>query len=82
MASVGEDLSMTDLVLRGGRVLDPESGFDGTADVLVRDGRIERVGALDDAALAAATTVDVSGLAVAPGFIDLHSHAVTVAGQR
>jgi len=33
MASVGEDLSMTDLVLRGGRVLDPESGFDGTADV-------------------------------------------------
>ena len=73
---------MTDLVLRGGRVLDPESGFDATADVLVRDGRIAQVGSVSDADAANATVVDVNGLAVSPGFIDLHSHAVTVAGQR
>ena len=73
---------MTDLLLRGGRVLDPESGLDATGDVLIRDGRIVQVGAIDDATAADATVVDVTGLAVSPGFIDLHSHAVTTAGQR
>ena len=73
---------MTDLVLRGGRVLDPESGLDATADVLVRDGAVVQVGSVDEAAAAGATVIDVTGLAVAPGFIDLHSHAVTLAGQR
>jgi N-acyl-D-aspartate/D-glutamate deacylase len=70
---------MTDVVLRGGRVLDPESGLDATADVLVHNDRIAQIGNVDTAD---ATVVDVNGLAVSPGFIDLHSHAVTVAGQR
>jgi N-acyl-D-aspartate/D-glutamate deacylase len=73
---------MTDLLLRGGRVLDPESGRDAIADVLIRDGRLVQVGTIDGASAADATVVDVSGLAVSPGFIDLHSHAVTVSGQR
>src|SRR6478672_4315210 len=60
-----------DVVLRGGRVLDPESGLDRRCDVGV-DGR--RVAAVGDA-VEGAETIDVSGLVVAPGFIDLHSHA-------
>jgi len=68
------------VILRGGRVLDPESGFDAVADVTIRAGRIESVGpATTDGT---ATVIDVSGLAVAPGFIDLHSHATTLGGAR
>ncbi len=60
-----------DLVLAGGRVLDPESGLDAVRWVGVRGGRI---GAVSEAPLGGAEVVDVSGLAVAPGFIDLHVH--------
>ncbi|HET6909648.1 MAG TPA: amidohydrolase family protein [Mycobacteriales bacterium] len=67
------------LILRGGRVLDPESGHDAVADVVITDGTISAVGAAEGAD---ATVIDVTGLAVAPGFIDLHSHATTLAGQR
>ncbi|MHB9757207.1 amidohydrolase family protein [Streptomyces sp. BYX5S] len=71
-------------LLRGGRVIDPAQGFDGTADVLVSDGRIAAVGT-DGAPLAPppdARVVDVSGLVVGPGFVDLHSHVHSVAGHR
>jgi dihydroorotase len=61
------------LLLRGGRVIDPDSRRDEIADVLLRDGRVVDVGANlgspDDA-----RTIDVSGLVVAPGRIDLHVH--------
>lgn len=66
------------LVLRGGRVLDPETALDAVRDVAIDGGRIAAV----DDALAGTTVVDVSGRAVAPGFIDLHSHAQTLAGRR
>lgn len=71
----------TTVILRGGRVLDPESGHDMITDVVVEDGRIAAVGAAEDG-YTDATVIDVAGLAVAPGFIDLHSHATTLAGQR
>ncbi|UOX92276.1 amidohydrolase family protein [Amycolatopsis sp. FBCC-B4732] len=67
-------------LLRGGRVVDPGSGFDGVADVLVGDGAIEAVGA--NLSAPDATEVDVTGLVVGPGFVDLHSHVHSVAGQR
>ncbi len=60
-----------DLVLRGGRVMDPESGLDGIRDVGIRDGRIA---AIIEGPLLGREVVDVSGLVVAPGFIDLHAH--------
>ena len=60
-----------DLVIRGGRVIDPESGLDAIKNVGVRGGRI---GTLTDAPLEGDLVIDAEGLVVAPGFIDLHSH--------
>ncbi|MYW00240.1 amidohydrolase family protein [Streptomyces sp. SID3343] len=68
-----------DLVLRGGRVLDPETGLDATADVGVTAGAITAVSAQP---LTGLRTLDVSGLVVAPGFIDMHSHSHDVIGHR
>ena len=66
------------LVLSGGRVVDPETRFDGVADVGIDGGTVTAIGD----GLDGATTVDVRGLVVAPGFIDLHSHAQTLPGRR
>ncbi len=60
------------LLLRGGRVVDPASGTDARLDVLVEDGRIAAVGALP--AAGGGTELDVAGLVVCPGFIDMHVH--------
>lgn len=60
-----------DIVLRGGRVMDPASGLDALRTVAIRDGRIA---AISDAALEGRDTIDVKGLVIAPGFIDLHAH--------
>src|SRR5439155_9895651 len=60
-----------DLVLAGGRVLDPESQLDAVRNVAIRGGRIAAVAT---EALAARETLDVRSLVVAPGFIDLHVH--------
>jgi cytosine/adenosine deaminase-related metal-dependent hydrolase len=68
------------ILLRGGRVCDPGSGLDGVADVLVRDGAVEAVG--PEITAESASVVDVAGMIVGPGFIDLHSHVHSVAGHR
>src|SRR5947199_410348 len=60
-----------DLVLAGGRVLDPETGLDATRNVGIQGGRIAAVTVQP---LAARETLAVPGLVVAPGFIDLHVH--------
>ncbi|TBR16932.1 MAG: D-glutamate deacylase, partial [Chitinophagaceae bacterium] len=72
---------MTDLLLRGGRVLDPGTGTDEVRDLLVRDGRVVALGP-DLVAPEGAAVLDVTGLVVGPGFVDLHSHVHTIAGQR
>ena len=60
-----------DLVIRNGRVIDPESGLDAVRHVAIRGGKIA---AIADRPLEAARSIDASGLIVSPGFIDLHSH--------
>ena len=62
-----------DLLIRNGRVLDGTGNPWFPADIGVRDGRIAAVGVLRNAT--ATRTVDASGRYVAPGFIDIHSHA-------
>jgi dihydroorotase len=62
-----------DLLLTGGRVIDPASGLDGPADVAIHAGRIAKVGRDLDAANAV-RVVDVAGSIVTPGLIDLHVH--------
>jgi N-acyl-D-amino-acid deacylase len=62
-----------DLVIRGGQVLDG-SGRDGMlADVAIAKGKIVKVGAIEPGA--GATEIDAKGMVVAPGFIDVHTHA-------
>jgi N-acyl-D-aspartate/D-glutamate deacylase len=68
-----------DLVIEGGRVIDPETGLDGVRNVGVRDGRIVRV---TSEALNGRRVVHAGGLVVAPGFIDLHQHGQEMASQR
>ena len=59
--------------------MDPESGLDAIRDVGVRDGRIV---VISEAELDGETVVDVSGLVVAPGFIDLHAHGQDLFSSR
>jgi N-acyl-D-aspartate/D-glutamate deacylase len=67
------------LVLRGGRVIDPESGRDAVGDVVVAGDRV--VDVLDSAG-PADRELDVRGLVVCPGFVDVHSHGQAIPEQR
>ncbi|HMN95739.1 MAG TPA: dihydroorotase [Phycisphaerales bacterium] len=62
------------LLLRGGRVIDPASGLDATADVLVVDGRIAAVAPRRLDAPPGTSILDLEGSIVAPGLIDIHVH--------
>ena len=64
-----------ELLIRGGRVVDPEQGLDGHLDVLVADGRIVEVGRdLPLPEAGAPRVMEAAGWIVAPGFIDMHVH--------
>ena len=60
-----------DLVIRGGRVVDPANGLDRVADVYVRDGRIVPP---DKVPADADVSIDAAGLVVVPGLVDMHVH--------
>ena len=68
-----------DLVLEGGRVMDPETGLDAVRNVGIRDGKIVRI---SSQALNGLRVVHAGGLVIAPGFIDLHQHGQDLASQR
>jgi N-acyl-D-aspartate/D-glutamate deacylase len=68
-----------DLVLQGGRVMDPETGLDAVRNVGIRAGKIARI-STDN--LQAKRIIPAAGLVVAPGFIDLHEHGQDLESQR
>ncbi|MBE6764072.1 MAG: dihydroorotase [Ruminococcaceae bacterium] len=59
-------------LIRGARVMDPSSGFDGTADVCIENGVIAAVG--DNLTADGAAVIEAAGLVLAPGLVDLHVH--------
>jgi dihydroorotase len=70
-----------DLLLKGGHVIDPRNGVDGVMDVAVADGKIAAVRA-GIAPADARQVVDVAGLYVTPGLIDIHVHVFATTGMR
>lgn len=68
-----------DLVIRGGRVVDPAAGVDDVRDVAIDGGRVVAVA---PGPIEGRTVLDATGHVVAPGFIDLHSHLNGIAGMR
>jgi dihydroorotase len=66
-----------DLVLQGGRVIDPKNSIDAVLDVGIRDGI---VAAVAPKLAGAAKTLDVSGLYVTPGLVDIHTHLFATTG--
>jgi dihydroorotase len=62
-----------DLLLKGGHVIDPKNGIDGKMDVAITAGKIAEVAA-NIPAKNAKKVVDVTGLYVTPGIIDMHGH--------
>jgi len=76
---VSSEEPVFDVVLLGGRVIDPETGLDGIHNVGIAGGTIK---AISKKSLEGLITEDVSGLVVAPGFIDLHAHGQHRVGQQ
>jgi N-acyl-D-aspartate/D-glutamate deacylase len=68
-----------DLVIEGGRVMDPETGLDAVRNVGIRGGKIVRI---TSEPLSGRRMVHAGGLVVAPGFIDLHQHGQDLASER
>ena len=60
------------ILIKNGRVIDPECGFDQVADVLVKDKKIIRIA--QDLEEEGADIIDASNMIVAPGLIDIHVH--------
>lgn len=75
-------ISSCTLLITGGRVLDPETGRDELGWVAIDGDTITAVGAQAEPAPHADRTIDATGLVVAPGFIDMHSHAQSINGAR
>jgi N-acyl-D-aspartate/D-glutamate deacylase len=71
LLAAGASAQNYDIVLEGGRVLDPESGLDATRNVGISNGKIVRI---SGDALAGGRVLNAKGLVVAAGFIDLHQH--------
>jgi dihydroorotase len=70
-----------DLLLKGGHVIDARNSVDAVRDVAIKDGKIALVAASIPAA-DAGKTIDVAGLYVTPGLIDIHAHVYTGTGER
>src|ERR1035437_6884640 len=81
LASYGFGQPTYDLLLQGGHVVDPKNGISAVRDVAIKDGFIAAVAAHLDPA-AALKVVNVAGLYVTPGLVDIHAHLFTGTGER
>jgi len=70
-----------DLLLRGGHVIDPKNGIDAVRDVAIAGGKVAAVAPRIDPA-DAFKTIDVSGLYVTPGLVDIHVHVFAGTGEK
>jgi dihydroorotase len=80
-AAPAQPLPAYDLLLRGGHVLDAKNHIDAVTDVAIKDGHIAKV-APGLSPKDAIKTIDVKGLYVTPGLIDLHVHVYNGTGER
>lgn len=67
------------LLIKNGYILNPESGYEGDADILIEDGRIKKLylgmtGLVDESLFEDLKVIDANGLYVAPGLVDVHVH--------
>ncbi|MBI1356379.1 MAG: amidohydrolase/deacetylase family metallohydrolase [Acidobacteria bacterium] len=67
-----------DILIRGGRVIDPANDIDGVMDVAVKDGKIAQVA--ESISGDAKKVIDASGAIVTPGLVDLHAHVYGYSG--
>jgi dihydroorotase len=66
---------MTDLVIRGGHLLDPAAGIDAPKDILLKAGRVAEITAPGKLkGISGVEVIDATGLTVAPGLVDIHVH--------
>ena len=70
-----------DIVLKGGHIIDPKNGVDAVLDVALSSGKIAAVAA-DLPTEDVGRCIDVSGLYVVPGLVDIHMHAYATPGHR
>ena len=79
LASSFASAQQYDLVIEGGRVMDPETALDAVRNVGISDGKIVHI---SEKPLSGRRVIHAAGLVVAPGFIDLHQHGQELASQR
>jgi dihydroorotase len=81
IGATAQTLPAYDLILRGGHVIDAKNNIDAVMDVAIKDGHIARVaaGLVPGDAI---KTIDVKGMIVAPGLIDMHVHVYNGTGER
>ncbi|MGD8416579.1 MAG: amidohydrolase family protein, partial [Pseudomonadales bacterium] len=70
-AAKREEITMYDLIIKNGLIVDGSGLPAYTADVAIADGRIAKIGRID---ASAKRSIDATGRVVAPGFIDPHTH--------
>ena len=78
-ASTPNEPGPYDLVITGGRVMDPETNYDAVANVGIRGGRIA---VITKKKITGKETIDAGGLVLAPGFIDTHFHWTRPIGYK